>query len=57
MTETSNTTLPYHYRDDGRWCKYSNCSSRSGACPAGCDGAHEHYANDGHPECDEQVSV
>jgi hypothetical protein len=54
--------LPVHYRDDdpntrhkGALCPFSGTyAKRSGAyCPLGCSGATEHYANDGHPECEE----
>lgn len=52
--------LPHHYRDDdpahghrGGVCPFGGTSQPSGICPYGCGGAREHYANDGHPECDE----
>lgn len=38
--------LPQHYRDDGGWCRFSGCSSRSGACPAGCEAAAYDYSTD-----------
>jgi hypothetical protein len=45
---------PYHYRDNGEWCGWSNVQHRgTGACPNGCAGSLEHYANDGHDECAE----
>lgn len=49
------TTWPYHYRDDGTWCRWSGVTHRTPGqcCHSGCDGSRHHYANDGHPECDE----
>lgn len=46
-----SSVLPQHYRDDDTWCPFSGCTSHSGSCPSGCDGALSHYSNDGHPEC------
>lgn len=46
-------TLPVHYRDGGEPCPYGGIQTQDGICPNGCDGAHYHYANDGHPECNE----
>lgn len=43
--------IPAHFTPDGQWCPTSECDSSSGHCPLGCDHA-DHYANDGHPECD-----
>lgn len=50
--------LPIHYRDDdpnhgrsGGLCPWSGTVGL--ICPFGCAGAREHYANDGHPECEE----
>lgn len=46
------TAWPHHYRDGGAWCPWSGVEHRgAGACPNGCSGSLEHYANDGHPEC------
>lgn len=44
-------TVPAHYNVDGRWCAgEGQAPNRFGKCPFGCDHA-EHYANDGHTEC------
>jgi hypothetical protein len=53
--DNSVTTWPHHHRDDGTWCRWSGVEHRTPdtRCPAGCDASREHYANDGHPECDE----
>ena len=62
MTMTS-LILPIHYRDDdpythrkGGLCPYSGTYAHSSGacCPLGCSGAGEHYANDGHSECEEE---
>lgn len=52
--------LPVHYRDDdlilkykGGLCEYSGIGDMDHGCPRGCSGAREHYANDGHEECEE----
>lgn len=56
--------LPVHFRDDdpnhghrGELCDFSGTGDMDQGCPRGCNGAKEHYANDGHPECDEDGSV
>lgn len=57
-------SLPVHYRDDdypgvsgrpqlGLICDYSGTGDMQQGCPRGCAGAREHYANDGHLECDD----
>lgn len=60
---TTMTTLPIHYLDDdlgprGRGqrgeCPHSGEATETGRCPRGCDGARYHYANDGHPECEDK---
>ncbi len=50
--------LPIHHLDedhDGRQrgvCPHSGGARAStGGCPRGCDGATEHYSNDGHRAC------
>lgn len=56
--------LPIHYRDDevpdlngvlrlGQLCDFSGTGDMQQGCPNGCSSAREHYANDGHPECDD----
>ncbi|MDD4865573.1 MAG: hypothetical protein PHQ28_00085 [Mycobacterium sp.] len=52
--------LPTHYRDDdpysrhlGKLCEHSGTGDMSAGCPRGCEGARTHYANDGHPQCDD----
>lgn len=45
--------LPFHYRDNGQPCDYSNTGDMSKGCFHGCSGARFHYANDGHEECDD----
>lgn len=55
MRERAVNTFPYHYRDnDGPVCTWSG-SARLGddACPNGCAGSRSHYANDGHPQCED----
>lgn len=58
-------TLPTHYRDDdvpdasgrprlGQLCDHSGTGDMEQGCPRGCSGAREHYANDGHPECEDE---
>jgi hypothetical protein len=53
MPESS--TFPVHFRDgDGPKCEWSGSPCQPGqTCPNGCAGSKEHYANDGHPECDD----
>lgn len=50
------TTWPFHYRDTGEPCPWSGVRHRPGVdtCPYGCNGSRFHYANDGHPECDDE---
>lgn len=49
--------LPIHHLDevhDGRQrgiCPHSGGGRTGGGCPRGCDGATEHYSNDGHRGC------
>lgn len=59
MTDTRDDadvlTVPDHYTDSGEWCRWSGTQIRDHElrCPVGCDGARHHYANDGHPECED----
>lgn len=50
-----DNALPTHYRDDDRTlCNYSGTiPDEPGVCPRGCDGASEHYSNDGHRVCED----
>jgi len=55
-----DNALPTHYRDDDTTlCDHSGTiPAEPGVCPRGCDGASEHYSNDGHRACaDELVPV
>lgn len=47
--------FPVHHRDDGLYCDQSGQprATPTTPCRYGCGGAHEHYANDGHPECED----
>jgi hypothetical protein len=56
--------LPVHFRDDdtvdangrlrlGEICDFSGTGNMLHGCPRGCSGATSHYANDGHPWCEE----
>lgn len=54
--------LPVHHLDDGPRgeqrgvCTYSGqARTDTGGCPRGCEGATEHYANDGHRACADEV--
>lgn len=55
----ADAVLPVHYRDDGYaagdkqrgLCPHSGTGNMAHGCPNGCEGAREHYANDGHPRC------
>lgn len=56
--------LPIHHLDedrDGRQrgvCPHSGGSrTDTGGCPRGCDGATEHYSNDGHRACYDPAPV
>lgn len=55
-----SSTFPFHYRDDRAEtpCEssYTEGWVEGRTCPRGCDGSRTHYANDGHPECEEQTS-
>lgn len=42
-------TLPQHNNSEGRWCRFSECSSRSGFCPAGCPAAIVHAYSEEEP--------
>lgn len=53
-----NDSLPIHHLDEDRdgqqrgVCPHSGGSrTDTGGCPRGCDGATEHYSNDGHRAC------
>jgi hypothetical protein len=48
------TALPHS--EQGYFCKREGEMAPGGQCPDGCDHA-EHYANDGHPECEEKLSL
>lgn len=51
--EAQTDTVPDHYNADGEWCAGGGQPpNRFGKCPYGCDHA-EHYANDGHPGCED----
>lgn len=43
--------VPFHFNLDGQPCSGSGVSSSTGQCPNGCDHA-DHYANDGHRDCE-----
>jgi hypothetical protein len=56
--------LPAHNRDDdpytgrrGDLCEHSGTGDMARGCPRGCEGALEHYSNDGHPQCEETAGV
>lgn len=56
--------LPIHHLDedlDGRQrgvCPHSGGSrTEAGGCPRGCDGATEHYSNDGHKACHDPAPI
>lgn len=38
----------------GRFCTSEGTPALGGQCPDGCDHA-DHYANDGHPECETPI--
>jgi len=52
-----DNALPTHYRDDDRTlCDHSGTiPAEPGVCPRGCDGASEHYSNDGHRACADEL--
>lgn len=65
MTEhpDAGLPLPTHHLDEG-WrkedqqrgiCPHSGTGDMAQGCPRGCEGAKEHYSNDGHPQCEEVV--
>jgi hypothetical protein len=55
------TALPIHYRDDNPYitspnaqlCEYGGTGDMAQGCPRGCEGAQEHYSNDGHSQCED----
>lgn len=50
--------LPIHYRDNGELCEFSGQLNAVGApCARGCSGSREHYANDGHAECEDDACL
>ena len=53
-----STTFPIHYLDGENKgeCRFSGSprTDDSQSCPNGCSGARYHYANDGHPECEDE---
>lgn len=53
MTEQQMTAVPAHTNNrTGTFCTREGSMQPNGRCPDGCD--HEaHYANDGHPECED----
>ena len=59
MKNADPTPVPGHIRTAlpaGGFCSREGQLAPGGQCPDGCDHA-EHYANDGHPECDESRSL
>lgn len=47
------SVVPGHINDrTGGFCTREGSLQPGGRCPDGCDHA-EHYANDGHPECED----
>lgn len=62
MSDAELAMVPAHTRtamphsEQGSFCSCGETMAPNGRCPDGCD--HEaHYANDGHPECDESRSL
>ncbi|OBG21506.1 hypothetical protein A5768_25705 [Mycolicibacterium fortuitum] len=53
--------LPVHHLDEGHLaadkqrgvCPHSGTGDMADGCPRGCEGAREHYSNDGHPQCED----
>lgn len=51
------TAVPAHMAEDGSgFCSGGEKMQPNGRCQYGCDHA-EHYSNDGHPECEEPLSL
>lgn len=51
------SSVPGHIRTanpPGNFCTREGELAPGGRCPDGCDHA-DHYSNDGHPECEEQI--
>lgn len=57
MSEVRLIRVPAHTNDvTGQFCPGGETDTEDGRCPHGCDHA-EHYSNDGHPECEDKVSL
>ena len=49
--------VPAHMAEDGSgFCSGGEQMQPNGRCRYGCDHA-DHYSNDGHPECEEQLPL
>lgn len=54
QTHPGMDVVPAHFNDKGQWCSQEGRVAPRAHCPLGCDHA-DHYSNDGHPECEDDL--
>ena len=56
-TRSEYSPVPGHISDTtGTFCDQEGTMALNGRCPRNCQD-EDHYANDGHPECDEPITM